>query len=904
MKPQYSIRNCLLAAGMISAAGFAYGQTTDITWTANNGDLLTAANWDLNRVPGVSDVVIINNGGTAIIGTDGVIGTDPGTFSLAGIKLGSIEGGTESGHIIMNSGTLHLGGTAGDPKAVIGFSSVLSRFIMNGGTIYFDGPDQFPGSRGDDGLNGLDWEVGEKGLGRFEMHGTAKFFAGDDLKVGANPLGRGTVLIDGNAHFAAGSGLSVSEGGPSEEQLMTIAGNAVVDLGNSMGAGNPLGSTDEGYLTMASGGAGSTGRLIVQDNAVINYRRLSAREGTSTIIVKNNAQMHIFDVLVGKGALGVAPSADRPAETGPNSTLASAASNTDGVPHVSTLTLQDDAVMTVNSDPAGGPTKGLGISAPRDSGNAGGTAALIIRDRAAFRVEQNLGVGTGAADTSDGTLTVVGPSAAVTINGDLQLAVDLEGTATPGKGTVNPVITAATHTIINVNGIAKLANGTLKVKLDGFAPAAGASYTIIKGGTIEGQFKATDFSEAPLAGGLAWNVEYTTDSVLLKVATPPPWRLIAISGQQGNADDLNPQGGFLYPDNTLFEVNLTSGALTKLFRTTWVPDSQAIGFNPADGLLYHTAGANAYRNDPLRAGHEQGGPDIPGVGYQDSYYLEKINLTTQAATAIFNADPCPNPDPTLPCFGLPAPIPTWAEPQLRRDSTQTGNEFRLRGENEYTAARGLAWSTAKQLFYLSDGEGIFKLTASGDSTFLARPAFADAKADECKGIAFITTNGVTKLLVGHRNAGAIMEVDAETGEPVSELALTYPAGGGEPTDGFGGVLGLAQHPSTGVVYAIRKTSDNFARELVTVNLATGETTLVGSMAMHVSDIVFVGQATTGSPTISIVRNTDGSATITFTGTLEAADTVNGTYSPVAGATSPLPVTPAAGASAKFYRSRN
>jgi hypothetical protein len=507
MKPKYSLKSCLFAAGLLTATGAAFGQEV-ITWQSATGSLFDAARWDLNRVPSSTDIVLINNAGTA------TIATDAGIQSVSAIRLGDVQDGTESGHIVMNGGTLNVGNTAGDPKCIIGLSATLSTFIMNGGTIFFDGPDQFPGSSADDGLNGLDWEVGEKGLGRFEMHGTAKFFAGDDLKIGANGAGKGSVLIDGNAHFAAGSGISVSEGGPSDEQLMIVGGNALVEAGNSMGAGNALGSTDEGYLTMASGN--SSGRLVVQDNGVINYRRLSAREGTSVIVVKDRAQMHIFDVLTGKGALGDAPSVDRPPEMGPNSTLCSAA------PSEGTLTLQDDAVMTVNSDPASGPTKGLGISAPRDFGNTGGKAALIVRDRASFRVEQNLEVGTGAADSSDGTLTVIGPSAKVNIGGNLNLAVDLEGTPTAGKGTLNPVITAASHSVVNVAGVAKLANGHLKVKLDGYTPLGGESYTLVKAGTIEGQFLMTDFADAPLGAGMAWVVEYTADAVRLKVTGGVP----------------------------------------------------------------------------------------------------------------------------------------------------------------------------------------------------------------------------------------------------------------------------------------------------------------------------------------------------------------------------------------------
>lgn len=526
MKPRYSLRACLLAAGLISAQAVAFAQT-ELFWTGTTGSFLDASKWNPNMVPGLTEIATINNDGTA------TIAANAGTFSLSGIRLGVTQDSQESGHVIMNGGTMNLGGSTGDPKAVIGFSAKLSTFIMNGGTIFFDGPDQFPGSKSDDGLNGLDWEVGEKGLGRFEMHNDAKFFAGDDLKVGANGAGHGSVLIDGNAHFAAGSGISVSEGGPTaEDQVMVVAGNARVDAGNSLGAGNPNGSTDEGYLTMASA-ADSTGRLTVQDNAVLNFRRLSARQGNSYITVKNRGQIHIFDLMTGDGT----SAEQRPAETGPNSTFVSQS------PGYGEFVLQDDAVMTVNSDPASGPTKGLGISAPRDAGNAAGTAKMIVRDRASFSVVQNLEVGTGADVTSDGTVTVIGPNAKVNIGGDLKLALDVDDQPTPGKGTLNPVITAGTHSVINVAGAAKIANGTLRVTLDGYTPIGGESYTLIKGGTVSGPFVATDFTEAVLGAGLSWKVEYTADSVLLKVEGGAP---AATKPGLAEANGLEPLGPTVY----------------------------------------------------------------------------------------------------------------------------------------------------------------------------------------------------------------------------------------------------------------------------------------------------------------------------------------------------------------------
>ena len=315
-----------------------------------------------------------------------------------------------------------------------------------------------------------------------------------------------------------------------------------------------------------------------------------------------------------------------------------------------------------------------------------------------------------------------------------------------------------------------------------------------------------------------------------------PWKLVGITGQQGN------DNAEAYPDHTLFDLDTYFtdpgfGYPVRMFTATFVTDTHSIGYSPADGFLYHAAGSESWNNNPLRVGSDQGGPDILGVGYQDSQYLEKVDLATQLATAIYNAAPCPNPDPSLPCFGLVAPRPDWLLPVERRNSTQTGGEYRARGSNEYHAIRGMAWSEAKNAFYIADEFGIFRITPDGDSTFVARPAFPnDNKVDAAKAILVLPE----RLLIGHRDAGFLMEVDAATGQVFRNLALNYPPGGGEPVDGFGGVLGLAQHPVSGVVYAIRKTDNNFARELVSIDVQTGDTTFIGDLGLHMASIAFAG----------------------------------------------------------------
>jgi len=106
------------------------------------------------------------------------------------------------------------------------------------------------------------------------------------------------------------------------------------------------------------------------------------------------------------------------------------------------------------------------------------------------------------------------------------------------------------------------------------------------------------------------------------------WKLIGITGQQQNTNVT------AYPDHTLFDLDTFFtdpgfGYAQRMFTVTWVNDTLCIGYCPTNGLLYHMAGSESYRNDPKRTGFDQGGPVIPGVGYQDSQYMETIDLQTR-----------------------------------------------------------------------------------------------------------------------------------------------------------------------------------------------------------------------------------------------------------------------------------
>ena len=358
------------------------------------------------------------------------------------------------------------------------------------------------------------------------------------------------------------------------------------------------------------------------------------------------------------------------------------------------------------------------------------------------------------------------------------------------------------------------------------------------------------------------------------------YSLFGITGMQ--QDDQTAPGIYTYNDHTLYRINAANGALTKIIRMPWVLDSQSIGYCATNGLIYHTGGDGAYRDGQNNV-HDQDPADLtPGGAFQDNQYMGTVNLLTLAMAGVYNANPCPNPDnPTnevnlpldeqdglyLPCFGLPAPIPPWVLPQYRRNTTQVENTNRITGPNEPSGIRGIAWSTELNSWYVSDGN-LFKMSPDGmANTNLSTPEFLIPTDDlvanptgfetnaDLKAVAFIKTGGQTKLFGTYRmdsftsgnTNGWIIELDPVTGTNMGQIALKYPPGGTpqvdeDPTNQFGGLLGLAQNPQTGVVYGIRKVGDIgdtdvsktnkgvYNRELVTIDLATGNTTLVGKLS--------------------------------------------------------------------------
>jgi hypothetical protein len=379
------------------------------------------------------------------------------------------------------------------------------------------------------------------------------------------------------------------------------------------------------------------------------------------------------------------------------------------------------------------------------------------------------------------------------------------------------------------------------------------------------------------------------------------YTLFGISGKQ-QADQVAP-GVYTHKDHTLFEVNTNTALLTEKLRMTWVPDSDAIAYCSKNGLLYHTASSGAYRDNMTDTAHDQD-PTVQTAcaSCQDNYYMENYDLLTGGLTGVYNANPCPNPDnPTndiggdglyMPCFGLVAPIPPWALPQTRRDSTQTGpgtSGYRVDGPDEPSAGiRGFAWSSELDSWFVSGGT-LYQMSLDGmTNTFVGTPVFQIPTDDlltypsgfqpiaDLKALAFIKVGDQTKLFgtwrddagtVSGNTNGWIMEIDPATGANLSQIGVHAPPGGSPVGNGdeFGGLLGLAQNPQTGVVYGLRKTSDPYARELVTIDLTTGDSTLVGVLTDGTYGQAITTLAFVSDIVITAITQTGSTVTITWTG---------------------------------------
>lgn len=509
----------LLVSGAVLGAVGPVG-AADTTWTAAvNDDFYNPGNWDTGVAPASGDrVLILDPAVTAVIDF-------AGSREIDSLHLGT-EGAT-GGNVDFRGGELVV--QAFFDRSLFGDRGSLdSTMVMRGDAVLlFDGPLDGGGfGFGSSGGN-QDLEVGAQtgatgNLGLLELHDTAILRVSDDLKIGAEANGNGEVRIDGNATISVGSGISLSESNPSQG-TMTVAGSALVVSGNSAGAGNSAqGVSDEGYFTLSTT-ADSTAELLIKDSGKVYARTLQQRGGVSNMTIQDNGEFHVFDAFhFATPQLGVATVVGDP--FGPVRASHVAQNNESEF----NLLIAGNGKMSIDSavdDGTGQTIQGLALSGGNNRGaftGTGGRSNIELRDNASFVIQQNLYMTAASVGTPVGassTLRIMGPNVEARIEGDLYMSFDpVLQLQNADPSTLSAVITGSTHSTIEVGGQANIEFGNLAVELSGYSPRGGETYTLLTADSILGaNFLNTDFSLAPLADGLSWDLDVGASSVVLTV---------------------------------------------------------------------------------------------------------------------------------------------------------------------------------------------------------------------------------------------------------------------------------------------------------------------------------------------------------------------------------------------------
>jgi T5SS/PEP-CTERM-associated repeat protein len=96
---------------------------------------------------------------------------------------------------------------------------------------------------------------------------------------------------------------------------------------------------------------------------------------------------------------------------------------------------------------------------------------------------------------------------------------------------------------LSVTGAATLGGDLVASLGGGFSPSLGAEFVVLSASSVSGMFATEDFSGAPVASGLAWDVLYSPTSVTLKVVNAGPPGDFDVDGDVDGADFLKWQRG-------------------------------------------------------------------------------------------------------------------------------------------------------------------------------------------------------------------------------------------------------------------------------------------------------------------------------------------------------------------------
>jgi autotransporter-associated beta strand protein len=379
--------------------------------------------------------------------------------------------------------------------------------------------------------------------------------SGTQLLIGS--MGRGTVTADGVGTRISPSGVTIGNSASSIGSSASLTNSAQLDVGTGVVY---IGNAGQGTLTLASGAGVTAASMYVGwdtgGNGTLRLSTGAAPLSVGEILFNNGTGVVRFDhgqsnytysgTLSGSGTVYIDSGTTR--FTG----------NSD---YTGTTTVANGATLQIGNGGTGGQL--------RSDVSLAGTLVLLRSDPQTYSAALS---STGTLRKQGGnTLTITGnsfgftgptlleagkiivaPVAAgpgylggpITLSTGTQLAghgyvgaIQGSGTVAPGNSigtlrvtgnadlttsTLDAEIDAATSTsdLLDVTGSASLTGGTLRVSNLAGTPTAGQTYTVLRAGSINGQFGSVTFTQT--YPGLNASVQYTASAVTVAFASSIP----------------------------------------------------------------------------------------------------------------------------------------------------------------------------------------------------------------------------------------------------------------------------------------------------------------------------------------------------------------------------------------------
>jgi T5SS/PEP-CTERM-associated repeat protein len=466
---------------------------------------------DLNLLAGT-----VNFDGGATFNAIGRMDWSGGSVNLGANTMLLVDGGTvnktsTAGFIFSGNTTTRLksGGTFTTPSF---FDLGNATLDMNNATL----------TVGTAGGTVSDWGAGTATTATLSNNAVATYNSGLRMSISG---GTTNATISSGARLI-GNFLSIG-GGATSSVTLNVNGGRVESPGTiSLFRGSATTVSASGRIEaqdIVLGFPGGTASLTVTGAGAVldaNGTLFAGREGTTTLTISGGADAEATTRTV-IGEMGGANSTVN--VTGSGSSLLAGAS----------LTVGDGGAGTLNVSSAGFVGLSGGVTVNGSSKidlDLGGSLEIGVSSSIANQGEIEL---TGNSEirgaiSNAGVLRLInsGVTRGVTLLAESQMFADNSSVASlvqhAGAELLFELRGASNFDNLSATGAATL-GGDLVVSLaGGFAPALGAEFMILSAASVNGPFATENFSAAPLASGLAWDVLYTSTSVTLKVVAGIP----------------------------------------------------------------------------------------------------------------------------------------------------------------------------------------------------------------------------------------------------------------------------------------------------------------------------------------------------------------------------------------------